>query len=514
MIRLVLCARVGHAGRSTMDSKKKNTSHSDGTVPPSNEETLLNWAEETDLESASLALRNESREGEESDETEGTRSPPPEEDETDPVTQLIDNWAALSPLERREGFARLTRTEAEELFLSLSAHDQAELIVEGHSKEKRSWVRMLAPDDVADLIQEMGPEYREEILELLDLQTRREVTALLAYAEDNAGGLMSSRFVRLRPDMSVDEAISYLRIQSKTQVETIYYAYVIDADQTLLGAVSFRELFAASPHKKIREIMKTDLVKIPVGLDQEEVAKVFSKSDLMALPVVDEWDHIKGIVTFDDIASVLQEEATEDIHKLGAVETLDAPYMKTPFFELVRKRAGWLVVLFFGQMFTAQTMGYFQSEIERAVILVLFIPLIISAGGNSGSQASTLIIRAMALGELRIRDWWRVCSREVAAGATLGLFLGVIGFLRIFFWPNREVIYGPHYAAVGAAVGISVLGCVLWGTITGSMLPFALRFFRLDPATASAPFVSTLVDVTGIIIYFTAASLILSGTLL
>lgn len=462
---------------------------------------------ETDFESAGPLLPSSAQE------TSEPSGMTPEE-EKDAFSLIVENWSAMSPNERKTAFANLDRPEAVELFLSLKALDQAELLLEAQSKEKRSWVRLLAPDDVADLIQEMGPDHRDEILDMLDAQTRREVTALLAYAEDNAGGLMSSRFVRLRPDMSVDEAISYLRIQAKTQVETIYYAYVIDADQTLLGAVSFRELFSAAPHKKIRDIMKTDMIKVPVGLDQEQVAKIFSQHELMALPVVDEWDHIKGIVTFDDIASVLQEEATEDIHKLAAVETLDAPYMKIAFSELVRKRAGWLIILFVGEMFTATAMGYFQHEIEKAVILALFIPLIISSGGNSGSQASTLIIRAMALGELRLRDWWRVLYRELLSGACLGLILGLVGMARIYFWPTRDTLYGPHYGVVAATVGVSVLGCVLWGTISGSMLPFILRTCKLDPATASAPFVATLVDVTGLIIYFTVASLIMAGTLL
>ena len=502
-----------------MQSRRMNsnrrTDKKNEAVPASNEETLLNWTEETDSESAANALIAETEtEAKPEDNDETTPPPHGSESEKDPLAHLIDNWQALTPAERRDGFSGLARTEAEELFLSLNAHDQAELIEEGHSREKRSWVRMLAPDDVADLIQEMGIKHREEILTLLDMQTRREVTALLAYADDNAGGLMSSRFVRLRPDMSVDEAISYLRIQAKTQVETIYYAYVIDADQTLLGSVSFRELFSASPHKKIREIMKGDLIKLPVGLDQEQVAKIFSKHDLMALPVVDEWDHIKGIVTFDDIASVVQEEATEDIHKLGGVESLDAPYMKINFFELVRKRAGWLVILFVSEMFTATAMSYFQTEIEKAVVLALFIPLIISSGGNSGSQASTLIIRAMALGEIRMRDWWRVFMRELLAGLCLGVILGLVGISRIMLWPSRDTLYGIHYGIIAMTVGISVLGVVLWGTLSGSMLPFVLRIFRLDPATASAPFVATLVDVTGLIIYFSVASLLMSGTLL
>lgn len=450
-------------------------------------------------------------------EAEGDHAPlidQPSPDEVDPFTAMVENWGAMAPLERKTAFEALARPEAVELFLSLKAHLQAELLLEAQPKEKRAWVRLLAPDDVADLIQEMGFEHRDEILDCLDNQTRREVTALLAYAEDNAGGLMSSRFIRLRPDMSVDEAISYLRIQAKTQVETIYYAYVIDADQTLLGVVSFRELFSAQAHRKIRDVMKTDLIKIPVGLDQEEVAKIFSANEFMAVPVVDEWGHIKGIVTFDDVAHVLQEEATEDMHKLAAVETLDAPYMKIGFFELVRKRAGWLIILFVGEMFTATAMGYFQHEIEKAVILALFIPLIISSGGNSGSQASTLIIRAMALGEVRIKDWWRVFARELGAGLCLGLILGLVGMMRILLWPTRSSLYGEHYVIVAITVACSVLGCVLWGTISGSMLPFVLRLCKLDPATASAPFVATLVDVTGLIIYFTVASLIMAGTLL
>lgn len=432
----------------------------------------------------------------------------------DSFQYLLEHWAAFSVAERRERFSQLQRTDAEELFLSLKASDQATLVAEISPLEKRSWVRLLAPDDVADLIQELGFEYRDSILDLLDAQARREVTALLAYSEDKAGGLMSSRFIRLRPQMTVDEAISYMRIQSRTQVETIYYAYVIDHDQALLGVVSFRELFGAPSGKRIADIMKTDLVKVPIGLDQEQVAKIFSQNNLMALPVVDEWNHIKGIVTFDDIASVIQEEATEDIQKIGGVEALDAPYMATPFFELVRKRVGWLVVLFFSEMFTATAMGFFKYEIERAVVLALFIPLIISSGGNSGSQASTLLIRAIALGEVRLRDWYRVFARELGIGLCMGVVLGVVGALRILLWPGAEAAYGQHYEVLALTIFVSLIGVVLWGTVTGSMLPFILRRLRLDPATASAPFVATLVDVTGIVIYFSVASFLLVGKLI
>lgn len=430
------------------------------------------------------------------------------------AVDLASSWPSLTADERRDRFDALNRTDAEELFLSLSPHDQAELLAQATPLAKRSWVRLLAPDDVADLIQEIGVEGREETLSLLDPQTKREVTALLAYAEDNAGGLMSSRFVRLRPDMSVDEAISYLRIQSRTQVETIYYCYVLAYDQTLHGVVSFRELFSASPGVRVKDIMHTDVVKVPVNLDQEQIARLFQQQSLLALPVVDEAGHMQGIVTLDDIAETIQEEATEDIQKLGGTETLDAPYMKTPFPELIRKRAGWLSILFVGEMFTTSAMSYFQVEMERAIVLTLFLPLIISSGGNSGSQASTLIIRAMALGEVRIRDWWRVLGRELMSGLCLGIILGLIGFVRVVAWPARESLFGPHWLALAWTILFSVLGVVLWGTISGSMLPFLLKRLKLDPASASAPMVATIVDVTGLVIYFSVASIALKGILL
>ncbi|HEY1079091.1 MAG TPA: magnesium transporter [Bdellovibrio sp.] len=432
----------------------------------------------------------------------------------DSMLNLSDSWSALTPDERREKFKELPRTEAEELFLSLKTHDQAELISEATALEKRSWIRLLAPDDVADLIQEIGLDSKDDLLSLLDPQTKREVTALLAYAEDAAGGLMSSRFVRLRPDMSVDEAISYIRIQAKTHVETIYYAYVLDSEQRLLGVVSFRELFSAAPGKSINEIMHTDILKVPPEMDQEQIGRIFSQQDLMAVPVVDDQGVMKGIVTFDDVATAIQEEATEDIHKIGAVETLDAPYLKISMFEMLKKRGGWLMILFLGEMFTATAMAFFEDELSKAVVLSMFIPLIISSGGNSGSQASTLIIRAIALREVRLRDWWRVLGRELVTGVCLGLVLGCIGFIRIMLWPNRETLYTTHYVLVAATVCVSVVGVVLWGTISGSMLPFILKKVGFDPASASAPAVATLVDVTGLVIYFTVASFILHGVLL
>ena len=425
-----------------------------------------------------------------------------------------DGWSQLSKENRKLYFESLYRTEAEEFFLNLGPADQQELLAELNNLQIRSWLRLLAPDDAADLIQEVDTEKKEEYLSLLDPQTKREVSALLAYAEDEAGGLMNSRFIRLRPNMNVDEAISYIRIQAKTQVETVYYSYVLDPEQRLVGVVSFRELFASSSNKKVEEIMHTDVIKISVDMDQENIGQVFSKYELMAIPVIDADNRMVGIVTFDDIAQAVQEEATEDIHKIGAVETLDAPYLQISMLEMIKKRGGWLLILFIGEMFTASAMGYYEDIIFKAGVLSMFLPLIISSGGNSGSQASTLIIRAMALGEVKLKDWLKVFAREVATGLCLGLGLGLIGLIRIFFWPWSQELYGPHYQLVAVTVSCSVVGVVLWGTISGSMLPFLLRRLKLDPASASAPAVATIVDVTGVIIYFSMATWILKGTLL
>lgn len=436
------------------------------------------------------------------------------ENENTDLTLIRDEWSHLNKEKRKVKFNSLSRTSAEELFLNIGASDQCDLISDFSSLEIRSWLRLLAPDDAADLIQELEAERKEEFLSLLDPQTKREVSALLAYAEDKAGGLMNSRFIRLRPNMNVDEAISYIRIQAKTHVETVYYSYVLDTEQRLVGVVSFRELFASSANKKVEEIMHTDIIKVSVDLDQEHIGQIFSQYELMAIPVIDQENKMVGIVTFDDIAQAVQEEATEDIHKIGGVESLDAPYLQISFSQMIKKRMGWLLILFIGEMFTASALGYFENEIQRAVVLSMFLPLIISSGGNSGSQASTLIIRAMALGEVKLKDWWKVFVREVATGLCLGACLGLIALLRIYFWPWRQQMYGDYYALVSVTVAASVIGVVLWGTISGSMLPFVLRKFKLDPASASAPAVATIVDVTGLIIYFTCASLILKGTLL
>jgi magnesium transporter len=427
---------------------------------------------------------------------------------------LREIWGFANPAEKVEGFRSLSPPEAEDFFLSLDTRTQAELLAVMPANERQLWMRQLPPDDAADVLQSEPSELRDELFRLLDEPTRREVSALLAYAEDEAGGLMSPRYVRLRPEMSVDEAISYLRRAARERAETIYYIYVLDAEQRLLGVVSFRELFAAAPERLVRDVMRTHVVTVREDLDQEAVAHVMAESDLMAVPVVDASGRIKGIVTVDDIVDVVREEATEDIQKIGGTEALDAPYLEVGVLELVRKRAVWLTVLFLGQLLTATAMTFYEGAIARAVVLALFIPLIISSGGNSGSQASTLVIRALAVGEVELRDWWRVFVRELATSFALGLILGSIGLLRVVLWPSRETIFGEHFVLIGVTVAVSLVWIVVWGSIAGSMLPFALRRLGLDPASASAPFVATLVDVTGLVIYFSVATWILRGTVL
>jgi magnesium transporter len=432
------------------------------------------------------------------------------------AADLHDAWSLFSMEERVEGFRLLGRSEAEDFYLGLSPIDQAGLLRNLPLGERRSWMRLLAPDDAADLIQSVATDERETLLALLDEPTRKEVAALLAYAEDEAGGLMNTRYARVRPSATVDEAIGYLRKQARAreQLELLYYAYVIDADQKLLGVVSFRDLFAASTEKTVRDVMSTEVVTVRPETNQEEVSRLFAQHDLLAIPVVDADGKMQGIVTVDDIVDVVEEEATEDIQKIGGMEALDEPYLEISMTKMIRKRAGWLCALFVSEMLTSNAMTYFQSELERAVVLMLFVPLVMSSGGNSGSQATTLVIRAMALGEVKLRDWFRVVRRELTAGLSLGVILGVIGVFRIILWPGHEHLYTSHYMLVAVTIGFSLVGIVLWGTMAGSMLPFLLRRIGFDPASASAPFVATLVDVSGLIIYFSVAKVILSTTLL
>ncbi len=430
------------------------------------------------------------------------------------AADLRDAWQFLSAEERFEGFSALSREEALVFFASLSPRSQAQILAACPPGERVLWLRMLAPDDAADVLQELPAEERGSFLALLDESARREVQALLAYAEDEAGGLMSPRFVRVRPEMTVEEAVRYVRRQAQNHVETIYYVYVLDAGQHLEGVLSFRELLTAPSDRLISEVMHRDVITVTEDQDDEAVAKVVARHDLLAVPVLDERGRMKGIVTVDDVVDVVEEEATEDIQKIGGSEALDIPYMQTRFFPMLKKRAGWLAVLFLGELLTASAMARYQGEIARAVILTLFVPLIISSGGNSGSQAATLVIRAMALGEVRLRDWVRILRRELLTGLTLGCILALLGLARIFAGEALFQSYGEHYVGLALTVALSLVAVVAWGTLSGAMLPMLLRKIGFDPASASAPFVATLVDVFGLVIYFNVAYLVLRGTLL
>jgi magnesium transporter len=425
---------------------------------------------------------------------------------------LRDAWPLLDAEERVAGFQGLDRSEAPDFFQSLSSRAQAQVLLGCTPTERTLWARLLAPDDAVDVLQEIPREGWQGILDVLDPPTRREVNALLAYEEDEAGGLMSPRFVRARPDMSVDEAIRYVRRQAgERAVETIYYVYVLDAHQRLEGVVSFRELLISAGDRPLREIMHTELVSVRDDWPAEAVAKVVAREDLLAVPVIDAEGHMRGIVTIDDVVDVVEEEATEDIQKLGGMEAFDMPYMQTSFLPMLKKRAGWLAVLFLGELLTASAMARFEDEIARAVVLTLFVPLIISSGGNSGSQAATLVIRALALGEVKLRDWWRVVRREFAAGLVLGAILAILGVLRITLAEYAFGAYGEQAARLAITVGVSLLCVVTLGTLSGSILPLLLRRLGLDPASASAPFVATIVDVSGLAIYFSVAALVLPG---
>jgi magnesium transporter len=423
-------------------------------------------------------------------------------------------WSGLDRLQRLQLFSTLDSVDAEELFLDLAAPEQLELLEGMPLLNRRGWLRLLAPDDTADLVQCVNRADQTDYLSLLEEAGRAEVEALMAYAEDQAGGLMSPRFARLRPDMTADQALTYLRCQPPGDFETIYVLYVLDAGQHLLGVISLRELLAAGGDALMSQVMNSRPVTASAGMDQEELSRLFAHHDLNSIPVVDESGVMQGIVTIDDIVDVVEEEATEDIQKLGGMEALEAPYLRVGFLDMLRKRAGWLTALFLGEMLTATAMGHYEDEIARAVVLALFVPLIISSGGNSGSQATTLVIRAMALGEVRLNDWWRVARRELAAGLCLGLILGAVGLLRILIWQQVFHTYGDHFWRIGATVALSLVGVVMFGTLSGSTLPFLLRRLGFDPASASAPFVATLVDVTGLVIYFSVARLVLGGVLL
>jgi magnesium transporter len=374
----------------------------------------------------------------------------------------------------------------------------------------------LAADQRRVVLKRMSPHERHRMLPMLPAAIRSEAEQLLRYPDRTAGGIMTTEFIRLNPRMTVGQALKHIRAVARDR-ETIYACYVLDpSNGHLLGAVSLRDLVMADLAAPVTEIMQVKPITVHVGEGRKSVAQKIGKYNLLAVPVLEDDGRVVGFVTVDDVIDVIIEEQTDTVMRMGAVEpgAPDLPYMATPFRTMIKRRATWLVVLFLSEMLTATAMGFFEGEIAKAVVLALFVPLIISSGGNCGSQAATLVIRALALGEVNLRDWWRIMRREVYSGLTLGAILGSIGFLRIFVWTFFTNVYGPHWFKIGLTVGVSLVGIVLWGTLSGSMLPLLLKRLGLDPATSSAPFVATLVDVTGLVIYFTVALVILHGTLL
>ncbi len=450
------------------------------------------------------------------------------------IEQLIEkrNWITL-----REIFSDLHPSEVADIIADIPEKDRGivfRILPKDNSAKtfeylefdiQEALLKSLGQEEVAEILNEMSPDDRTELLEdlpgpvvkklirLLSPEEKAIAVTLLGYPEDSVGRIMTPDFIAVKSAWNVEKVMQRIR-EVGEKVEYIDTIFVTDSKGKLLDEITLKELLLAAPETKLEDLMNENYVSIKVTDNQEKAVEMFKEYDLYVLPVVNYENYLVGIVTADDVIDVIEEEATEDIQKFGGMEALDEPYITAPLLEMVRKRAGWLIVLFLGEMLTATAMGFFEHEIARAVVLALFIPLIISSGGNSGSQAATLTIRAMALGEITLGDWWKVMRREFISGLLLGTVLGIIGFLRILVWNSISPVYGEHWFLIGLTIFFTLIGVVMWGTFCGSMLPFVLRKFNLDPATSSAPFVATLVDVSGLLIYFTVATLLLTGTLL
>lgn len=428
-------------------------------------------------------------------------------------TDIAELLSCLSEEDQPIFFRLLSRQKAADVFAYLPTEQQKQLLENLTRENVRALLDELDPDDRTKLFEELPAQVTQQIMNLLSPEDLKEARKLLGYPEDSVGRLMTPDFVAIRPEWTVSEALNHIRKHGK-DAETINVIYVVDENGKLIDDLRLRTLILADPSDKVSSVLDHHFIALSAYDDQEEAARVMQDYDRVALPVTDSQGILLGIVTVDDILDVVEEEATEDIHKIGGLEAIDTPYLSTPLPTLVKKRARWLVLLFLGEMLTATAMGYFEAEIARAVVLALFVPLIISSGGNSGSQAATLIVRAMALKEVTLRDWWRVMRREILSGLSLGTILGSVGFLRIAVWQLSFGLYGEHWFFIALTVSIALIGVVMWGTISGSMLPFILKRLGADPAASSAPFVATMVDVTGLVIYFSVAALLLRGTLL
>lgn len=435
-----------------------------------------------------------------------------------PAVDAAELIAELPDEERAVVFRILPHSLAADVFEYLDPEAQQDLLKAMSSEQAAAVLNEMSPDDRTALLEELPGTAVAQLLTLLTPEERKVAQQLLNYPEDSVGRLMTPDFVSVRADWSIQRVLDHIRENGRDS-ETLNVIYVTDERGLLLDDVRIREFLLRPVDTLVRDIHDASYVSLKASDPAETALETFKKYDRNTLPVTDSAGQLLGIVTVDDMLDVQEAETTEDIHKLGGTAALAEPYMDATLWELVRKRVGWLIILFLGGMLTATVIVRFQGSLEKAVVLTVFMPLIISAGGNAGSQASTLIIRAMSLGEVRLSDWWRVMRKEILSGLALGGILAVIGFLRVVGWQHAEAFfggnpYGEYYVRIGLTFAIAVLGVVLWGTITGSMLPLILKRLGVDPATSSAPFVATLVDVTGLIIYFWAAVAILSGTLL
>jgi magnesium transporter len=402
---------------------------------------------------------------------------------------------------------------AAEVFEHLAVEDQEKMLQALGTEQVAQILNEISPDDRTALLEELPAAATQKLLNLLSPEQRKIAATLLGYPKDSIGRRMTPQYVAIQQNWTVAEVLAHLR-EEQHKRDAMNQLYVVDSKGHLVDFVRLRNLVVAPLQTSVLELLENQRVFLRAADDQETAVAAFKKYDFTILPVVDSKEVLVGVITVDDVLDVAEKEATEDIQKLGGMEALDAPYLKIGMLSMIRKRAGWLAILFVGEMLTATAMGYFEDEIAKAVVLALFVPLIISSGGNSGSQATSLIIRALAVRDISLRDWWRVMRRECVAGLALGCVLASIALARILLWPHKEQVYGPHYVLVAATVASSLIGVVLFGSMAGSMLPFILRRLGFDPAAASAPFVATLVDVTGLVIYFTIAYQILHGTLL
>jgi len=439
------------------------------------------------------------------------------------LQRLFDDWLPvdlaelISDLPENEQailFRLLTKEAATETFEYLDFDAQQNLLNALTQKDVSHILNSMSADDRTALLEELPGPVAQELIKLLSFKEFKIAKTLLAYAEDSVGRLMSPDFLSVKKDWEISKVLEYIRTHGH-ESETLNVIYAVDDHGKLVGEMLARDLLLSPLDKKVEEIIDEDkLITLTATQDQKDALEAFKRYDRVALPVVDSNGYLIGIVTVDDMLDVAEEEETEDIQKFGAIEALEEPYIDLPLLELVRKRAVWLVVLFLGEMLTASAMAYFEDELAKALVLASFIPLIISSGGNSGSQAATLIIRSLSLGEITLQDWWKVMRREILSGLMLGSILGVIGVVRVVLWATLLGHYTTVWLLIGFTVGFSLLGIVIWGTLTGSMLPLLLQRLGIDPATSSAPFVATLVDVTGIVIYFSFASILLKGVLL